>query len=113
MRENKFNMLQPENTRHALRRAVVAGLAGTLLLMLAMVVAPTPSSARVSVGDLRQFRPARPACLHAAALPGSRLHVDARLLGLGPGLWILLGAGHLGAGSLRRRHVDTRLLGLL
>lgn len=57
MRENKFNMLQPENTRHALRRAVVAGLAGTLLLMLAMVVAPTPSSARVSVGVFVNFGP--------------------------------------------------------
>jgi len=57
MRENKFNMFQPENPRHALRRLAVAGLAGTLLLMLAMIAAPTPASARVSVGISVGFGP--------------------------------------------------------
>ncbi len=55
MREN--NLRTAENTRHALRRLAVAGLAGTLLLMLAMFAAPTPSSARVSVGISVGFGP--------------------------------------------------------
>lgn len=57
MRENTFKTFQPENTKHALRRGVVACLAGTLLLMLAMVVAPTPASARMSVGIFVNFGP--------------------------------------------------------
>jgi WXXGXW repeat (2 copies) len=57
MRENNLRTAQTENTRHALRRLAVAGLAGTLLLMLAMFVAPTPSSARVSVGISVGFGP--------------------------------------------------------
>jgi len=57
MRENMFKTFQPENTRHMLRRSVVTCLAGTLLLMLAMVVAPTPASARIHVGIFVNFGP--------------------------------------------------------
>jgi len=57
MRENKLKTVQPESTKHALRRTIVACLTGTLLLLLAMVVAPTPSSARMSVGIFVNFGP--------------------------------------------------------
>jgi WXXGXW repeat (2 copies) len=57
MRENNFKVVQPESTRHVGRRTVVVGLIGTLLLMLAMVVAPAPLSARVSVGIFVGFGP--------------------------------------------------------
>jgi WXXGXW repeat (2 copies) len=57
MKEDVVKTLQPENTRPPLRRAIVAGLAGTLLLMLAFFVAPTPASARVSVGIFVGFGP--------------------------------------------------------
>jgi WXXGXW repeat (2 copies) len=59
MRENMFKpfQLQRENTTHALRRSVVACLAGALLLMLAMFVAPPPASARVHVGIFVNFGP--------------------------------------------------------
>lgn len=57
MRDEKLKEVQPESTKHALRRPIVVCLAGTLLLLLAMVVAPTPSSARVSVGIFVGFGP--------------------------------------------------------
>ena len=63
---------------------------------------------RVRLGE---HRAAAAAGLRAAADPGTGLHLDARLLGLGA-LWLLLGAGHLGTGAVRRRAVDAGLLGL-
>ena len=57
MRDEKLKKVQPESTKHALRRSIVVCLTGTLLLLLAMVVAPTPSSARVSVGIFVGFGP--------------------------------------------------------
>ena len=68
MRDEKLIKVQPESTRQALRRSFVAGLTGTLLLLLGMVAAPTPSYARVSVGIFVGFGPpalpvyAQPAC---------------------------------------------------
>ena len=56
MRENMSKTFQPENS-NALRRVVVVGLAGTLLLLLAMFAAPTPASARVRVGIFVSFGP--------------------------------------------------------
>ena len=50
---------------------------------------------------------------YAAASPARRrLHLDSRLLGLGPG-GLLLGSRRMGRGSLHGRAVDARLLGLL
>ena len=57
MRDEKLKEVQPASTKQALRRLMVAGLTGTLLLLLAMVVAPTPSYARVSVGIFVSFGP--------------------------------------------------------
>ena len=57
MREGDFKVVQPECKSHAGRRPLVVGLIGTLLLTLAMVVAPTPLSARVSVGIFVGFGP--------------------------------------------------------
>ncbi len=57
MRDEKLEKVQPQSTKQALRRSLVAGLTGTLLLMLAMVAAPTPSYARVSVGVFVNFGP--------------------------------------------------------
>src|SRR5690348_9048043 len=58
MREHKVNDIQPESTSHAGMRPVVAGLIGTmLLLMVAMVTAPAPSFARMSVGIFVNFGP--------------------------------------------------------
>lgn len=58
MSEHKVNDIQPESTRHAGRRPAVAGLIGTmLLLMLAMVMAPAPSFGRMSVGIFVNFGP--------------------------------------------------------
>lgn len=57
MREDEINKFKFEKTQSAARRTIVGLLAGSLLLMLAMVVAPTPSSARVSVGVFVNFGP--------------------------------------------------------
>jgi hypothetical protein len=57
MREYKIKAVQPETTTHAVRRSLVACLVGLMLLTLGMVVAPTPSSARVSVGVFVNFGP--------------------------------------------------------
>jgi WXXGXW repeat (2 copies) len=57
MRDKKLGKFQPPSTRQALRRTIVVGLTGTLLLLLAMVAAPTPSFARVSVGISVGFGP--------------------------------------------------------
>jgi len=57
MRDGKLKEVQPGSTKQALRRPIVVCLTGTLLLLLAMVVAPTPSSARMSVGIYVGFGP--------------------------------------------------------
>ena len=58
MREHRVNDIQPESIGRAGRRPVVAVLIGTtLLLMLAMVTAPRPTFARVSVGIFVNFGP--------------------------------------------------------
>ena len=57
MRDEKLKEVQPESTKQALRRRMVVCLTGTLLLLLAMVAAPTPSYARVSVGIFVGFGP--------------------------------------------------------
>lgn len=57
VRKHNMNQIQLESIRHAGRRPVVAGLVGALLLMLAMVAAPAPSFARMSVGIFVNFGP--------------------------------------------------------
>jgi hypothetical protein len=47
------------------------------------------------------------AVLRAAAVPWAWLHLDARVLGLGPCVRILLGSGHVGAAAIHRRAVDS------
>ncbi len=57
MREDMYKITQAENTKHVGRRTVVGFLVGALLLGLALVVAPSRSFARVSVGVFVNFGP--------------------------------------------------------
>ena len=57
-------------------------------------------------------RSTRVAGLCPARLSRPGLYLDTGLLGMGPGLWILLGAWHLGAGAFPWCAVDSRVLGM-
>lgn len=57
MREQNLNEIELDSASDAGRRSVVAGLMGTLLVLLAMAAAPAPSFARMSVGIFVNFGP--------------------------------------------------------
>src|ERR1700746_3365138 len=64
-----------------------------------------------SGGDFGTYWASCSACLRAANLPRSWLHLDARILGLGRRRWLLLGSRNVG-GSTSWNAVDSRLLGM-
>lgn len=63
-------------------------------------------------GHIRYVRPAGASHLRAAALPWPWLYMGTGLLGLGPGLRLLLGARRVGASAVSGCAMDSRLLGL-
>ena len=81
---SRLTLVDLEGFFHFALRIATASI-GLLLLTVAMLATPTATYAGASFGVFVSIAPPPLPDVCAANLPWSRLHLDAGLLGLGPG----------------------------